>query len=180
MTENLPVVGAEFICVQCSRVQKTCCQVCEIHPTLGDVGRIKAFTGRTNFTEFRRPDDPRYADQDDDPIWRDGVFLPDGLRRVLKRQPNGDCTFLGAAGCVLPLEVRPLVCRMYPYEYTADGITTELSEGCPTHLLPPGVGILQALDMNAVDAERWRRQLYAEIQAGGPAAGEEDAHRTDV
>jgi Fe-S-cluster containining protein len=166
----------EFLCVRCARQRKTCCQVSEIHVTLGDVRRIAAHTGQTDFHEFRLPDNPSYADQDDDPLWRDNVFQPDGSRRVLLRRPDGDCTFLGQAGCVLPLEVRPLVCRLYPFEYTADGITDDLSTGCPLELLAPGQHLIAALDMHIEDARRWQKQLYAEIQEKDPA----DADRPDV
>ncbi len=143
---------------------KTCCQTCEIFTTPGDLRRIEQHTGRSDFWEYRQPANPAYADQDDDPIWRDNVFEADGSRRVLRKQASGDCAFLGSAGCVLPLEIRPLVCRIYPFDYTADGLVDELSEGCPLELLRPGQGLIEALDMNRVDAERWRSQLYAEIQ----------------
>jgi len=170
----------EFLCIRCSRHMKTCCQTADIFTTLGDVRRIEEYTGQTGFTEFRGPSNPSYADQDDDPIWRDNVFRPDGTRRVMKKQANGDCTFLGNAGCVLPLETRPLICRIYPFDYTADGILDELAPGCPTELLRPGQGLIEALDMQRSDAERWHKQLYEELpleQVGVPAlAG--DASKT--
>jgi len=153
----------EFLCVRCARHTITCCQRSEIYTTPGDVARIAAHTGRTDFHEFRAPANLDYADQDDDPVWRDRVFRADGSRRVLKRRPNGDCTFLGAAGCTLPLETRPLVCRLYPFDYSAQGIVDELAEGCPLELLPPGQPLLVALDMRRSDGDRWHRQLYAEI-----------------
>ena len=53
---------------------------------------------------------------------------------MLKRQPDGDCTFLGEQGCVLPLETRPLICRLYPYDYSEQGIRDELAAGCPLEL----------------------------------------------
>ena len=157
-------MSEEFLCVRCSRHMKTCCQTADIYTTLGDVRRIEEFTGLTGFTEFRGPSNPDYADQDDDPVWRDNVFRADGTRRVLKKQPSGDCTFLGNAGCVLPLETRPLICRIYPFDYNADGVLQDqLSTGCPTELLRPGQGLIEALDMNRADAERWHRQLYDEL-----------------
>lgn len=154
----------EFLCVRCARQQKTCCQFSEIFTTRGDVQRIEAHTDRRGFTEFRVPDNPEYLDQDDDPVWRDNVFRRDGSRRVLRRLPNGDCTFLGDRGCTLPLEVRPLVCRLYPYDYTSEGIRDELQHGCPVQLLAPGQGLIEALDMNIDDARRWHGQLYEEIE----------------
>lgn len=155
---------AEFLCVRCAKHTRTCCQRSEIYVTLGDVQRIKDFTGQTDFHEFRAAENPSYADQDDDPIWDQHVFRADGTRRVLHRQPNGDCTFLGPQGCQLPLETRPLICRLYPFAYTAEGIEDELSSGCPLELLAPGQGLLDALDMRREDAERWHSQLYAELQ----------------
>jgi uncharacterized protein len=155
---------SDHICARCARHQKTCCQTREIYATPGDVERIRAHTGRTEFYAFRVPENPDYLDQDDDPAWRDNVFRADNSRRTLDRQPNGDCTFLGPVGCTLPTEVRPIICRIYPYDYDERGIAADLAEGCPTQLLHAGEGLLQALDMHLADAERWRRQLYAEIR----------------
>jgi Fe-S-cluster containining protein len=88
---------------------------------------------------------------------------PDGKRRVLRRQENGDCTFLGSAGCVLPLETRPLLCRLYPFDFNQTGIKTYLANGCPMELLQNGESLVLALDMNKKDAERWHQMLYQEI-----------------
>ena len=89
-------------------------------------------------------------------------------RRILKRGPGGDCTFLGPHGCTLPSDVRPLVCRIYPFDYTEEGLREELARGCPLHLLPPGQGLIEALRMDRGEAERWHRQLYEEIREEGP------------
>lgn len=154
----------EFLCVRCARHMRTCCQTCEIYVSPGDARRIATYVGNDEFHEFRRPEDAAYLDHDDDPPWRDHVFRRDGSRRVLKRQPSGDCTFLGPQGCILPLEVRPLVCRLYPYDYDAGGIQDEPARGCPTQLVRPGWDLIQELNMNLQDAQRWHRQLYEEIQ----------------
>ncbi len=153
----------EFLCVRCARYTQTCCQRSEVYATPGDVRRIAEHTGLDDFTESRVPENRDYLDQEDDPVWRDHVFRDDGSRRVLKRRPGGDCTFLGENGCVLPLEIRPLVCRLYPYDYTAAGITDELTEGCPLELLRSEQHLIEALDMNIDDARRWHQQLYEEI-----------------
>lgn len=158
---------SDHLCLRCSRHMKTCCQTAEIFVTLGDVRRIEKHSGRREFSEFRPPEHPIYQPDDSDPIWRDQAFRPDGTRRVLKRQANGDCTFLGPEGCMLPLEVRPLICRIYPYDYDANGMLPELARGCPVELVRPGMGLIDELGMNEADAERWRRQLYDEIQSEG-------------
>jgi Fe-S-cluster containining protein len=154
---------SEFLCARCARHMKTCCQTAEVYVTPGDVERIAAHVGRSDFYEFRPADDPIYLEQSDDPTWEHYVFREDGTRRVLKVQPDGDCTFLGAQGCVLPLETRPLICRLYPFDYNADGIKDDLARGCPMELIRPGQTLLTELDIHRADAERWHRQLYAEL-----------------
>jgi len=164
----------EFLCVRCARHMKTCCQTSEIFVSLADVARIREASGREDFFERRAPHNPSYADQDDDPVWRDAVFGADGKRRVLRRRPDGDCTFLGPRGCELSLEIRPLVCRIYPFEYDATGIVDDsLDPRCPRELLKPRQGLLQALGMERADAERWRTQLYSELVAEPTAAAPE-------
>lgn len=154
-------------CRKCATLGKTCCQVCEILVTAGDVHRIEAHTGRADFWSDAKPNDPRYLDQDDDPNWLRWVFRPDGTRPVLRRQENGDCAFLTSAGCSLPMEIRPLVCRLYPYAYTEAGING-VSDGCPPAVIPPRSTILKVLDMQLPDAVRWHRMLYSELQTGTP------------
>jgi len=158
MTDN------EFLCVRCARHQRTCCQRSQVYVTLGDVERINQHTGRDDFFEFREPDDPAYAELDDDPTWRKFVFDRFGRRRVLRRQPEGDCTFLGPQGCTLPPDVRPLLCRLYPFDYTDAGLRDELAEGCPLELLRPGQDLITALGMHRQKAHVWQQQLYDEIQ----------------
>ena len=155
---------SEFLCARCARHMPTCCQTSEIYVTPGDVERIAAHTGERDFIEFRLPEDPIYLEQSDDPTWEHYVFQPDGTRRVLQRRENGDCVFLGERGCVLPLETRPLICRIYPYDYNAEGIKDNLARGCPLELIGPGQTLLTELDMNRADAERWHQQLYREIR----------------
>jgi Fe-S-cluster containining protein len=157
-------MAEEFLCARCARHQRTCCQDSEIHVSLADVRRIQPFASREEFTEFRAPTDPVYDQRIEDPFWHQHVFRPDGTRRVLKQQRNGDCFFLGPAGCRLPAECRPIVCRLYPFDYTADGLMPRPASGCPLELLPPGSELLPALGMNSSEAERLRAQLYDEIR----------------
>jgi Fe-S-cluster containining protein len=142
-----------------------------VYCTPGDARRIEAHTGKRDFTEFAAPHDPVYFDFEGDPNWERFVFRSDNTRRVLKKQAGGNCTFLGEAGCTLPLEVRPLICRIYPYDFNESGLKPTLSNGCPLELLRPGLSLLEELHMtDATDAERWRRQLYQEIREEPHAA----------
>jgi uncharacterized protein len=156
-----------FLCARCAGQGKTCCQWSQVYTTLGDMGRIRRHTALTGFIEFARPTNPEYVDQSNDPVWQAHVFRRDGTRRILKKLPSGDCVFLGPAGCRLSLEVRPLVCRLYPFSYTAAGIGPELETGCPTSLLDPAESLIDALHMSLVKALEWHRILYEEILFDG-------------
>ncbi len=153
----------EFLCARCAKHQKTCCQNTDIHVTLGDVRRIEDASSARQFTEYRAATDPAYNQTLEDPFWQQHVFRPDGTRRVLKQQPGGDCCFLGAQGCTLTMEVRPLICRLYPFDYTADGLKEQPAGGCPVELLRPQQQLLQVLEMDREKAEQFRQQLYAEL-----------------
>jgi Fe-S-cluster containining protein len=156
--------GEEFLCARCARYMRTCCQTSEVYATPADVRRIEAHIGRSDFYEYRVPSDPIYLQHDDDPNWPLYVIQPDGTRRVLRRQKDGGCTFLGERGCVLPLDIRPLICRIYPYDFNESGIKEALCTGCPSELLRPGQTLVQALVMNRDEAEAWRKQLYKDIR----------------
>lgn len=171
-------------CARCASMQKTCCQRAEILVTRGDLARIAQHTGQSDFWNNRPPENAEYLEQDpDDPNWLAYTTNERGERRMLLRRPTGDCTFLGEAGCVLPLEVRPLVCRLYPFAYTESGIDGQDVEYCPTEsLLPkdrPGVTMLTILGMDPADGERWRSALYRELREDHAARqGECQTERT--
>jgi Fe-S-cluster containining protein len=151
------------LCALCARQGKTCCQGREIYITPEDMQRIRAFSGDLEFVEWSPTTDPSYLDQDDDPVWQRHVLGGDNRRRILKRKPDGDCLFLGNRGCRLPMDVRPLLCRLHPLTYTADHIDAEADAGCPRHLLCSGESVFDAIHMTMELAQQWHRQLYEEI-----------------
>ena len=151
------------LCTRCAALGKTCCQGREIYITPGDLARIRAYTGDDRFVEWIHSTDPAYLEQDDDPVWRCHVFGSDGFRRTLRHLPNGDCYYLTAQGCRLPLEVRPLLCRLHPFTYTADHLDQEPAAGCPRHLLNKGESVFDAIQMPVALAGQWHRQLYEEL-----------------
>lgn len=165
-------MGEEPFCARCARHIRNCCQVPDIYVTPGDVERISLSTGGGDFYEFRASADPAYVDQNDDPTWRQHVIREDGTRRTLKHTAYGNCIFLGPCGCTLALGVRPLVCRLFPFDYTEQGIKEELAPGCPVDLLAPGQDLIECLGMTVESALRWHRQLYQEIRWEKPVACE--------
>lgn len=154
---------SKVLCADCSAHQKTCCQEREIYLTPGDVERIKHVTIAEDFFEFRIPSDPSYLETDEDPMWREYVFRSDGSRRVLKQDLSGNCVFLNKNGCVMSVNERPLVCRLHPYGYTADGLQERLVPDCPAYLLDAGTTLQEAVGLDLNQAFRWHHMLYAEI-----------------
>ena len=153
------------LCAKCASTRKkTCCQCREIYVTLGDVQRVARRTRTFDFFTFDECCDPAYLDDGSDPVWTKGVFKPDGRRRILKKDEIGNCVFLGTAGCRLDMETRPLICRLFPFDFNACGLFPEPVAGeCPVELLEPGQDLLGALQMNKAEAERWRTMLYSEL-----------------
>lgn len=171
-------MSQESYCGSCARAGKTCCQQTEIYVTLKDVKRIAVFTSRLDFFEFRRPVDPAYLAVDDDPAWQRYVFSPDGTRRVLKQQPAGDCVFLTGKGCLLTLEVRPLICRLYPLTYTVSGVLPALDENCPVTHHSSGRPVLETFGLTMETIHRWHADLYHEMMH--PEGGTTDENWTDL
>jgi Fe-S-cluster containining protein len=163
-TGNADGKPAVWGCARHAQLGPTCCQTSEIMVTEGDKERIAAYTGRSDFWHPSPPGDREYDPNDpEDPAWS-LAFSPDGSRPILHRRADGSCMFLGERGCVLPLETRPLVCRLYPFEYRESGFTG-VSSRCPAEVVPPGSTILETLEMDETTADRWRRRLYAELRA---------------
>ena len=153
------------LCLRCARRGRTCCQGTEIYVTARDVQRIRDVLQREDFYEYREPENPAYADQDDDPLWQTWVTGPQRPRRVLKRDGQGNCMFLTAAGCALTLEVRPLICRLHPHVYNHLGLYPEISSDCPLDLLQPDERLeelIQGFDRDST--LHWHHMLYEEIQ----------------
>jgi uncharacterized protein len=131
--------------------------------TEGDRSRIRDVTRRDDFWERRVPSDPGYLDQDDDPKWNEWTVAQDGTRQVVKWQPGGDCLFLGARGCALDMEVRPLICRLHPYTYTIEGLDG-IAGDCHPEAIPPGKTPFEVIGLTPEDARRWHRMLYVELE----------------
>ena len=55
--------------------------------------------------------------------------MPGGRRLRLRLSETGACCFLGDAGCRLPVEARPLYCRLYPFALNPHGRLMVLMSG---------------------------------------------------
>ena len=160
---------AQPLCARCASLGRTCCQNSQIFITSGDIRRITRETGLADgFAEYAVPADPGYlANTETDPVWS-RIFGRDGSRRILSRQPGGDCVFLSPAGCRLAMEVRPLICRLYPYDYNDAAIKGVNGHQCPPPERDAPALLLALLSMNRDQAEAWRQTLYREIREEFP------------
>lgn len=152
------------ICQRCAEKGPTCCEGNDrdIFITRGDVKRIQVISGRGDFFEFRKPLNQNYLDSDD-PVWTRHVFRKDNSRRVIRLNSSGTCMFLSKTGCTLPLQARPLVCRLFPYQYSQKGLMDELADECPRDFLQEGENLAMAIGIHKEDALSWHHLLYQEI-----------------
>jgi len=164
LNSNLNKLDLTTLCKRCAMVTKTCCRLTDVYLTRGDVHRISAEIQSQNFFEFRASADPSYMDQEDDPVWGSSVFRPDGSRRVVRHDQEGNCIFLGSEGCRLSLEIRPLICRLHPHVYNFKEIYSSISPDCPLTLLGPEERLEEMIQgFDQTRAGHWHRMLYDEI-----------------
>lgn len=149
------------LCFKCSQNGISCCKGTQICLTAGDVRRISQLLNSCNFFTTEMPD-PVYLDQGDDPAWVMLTIRPDGQRCVLKRTVDKSCIMLGENGCLLPMAVRPLICRLHPYTYTEAGISG-VDPACPISRERDFSAVLEKLGMTMNEARRWHELLYCEL-----------------
>lgn len=116
------------VCARCPKLLgQSCCEVKD-HEQLAtltreDIARMAAWLGRRarDFAEEEvLTHEEAHAYERARPLLR-GYFAQAPVRLTLKRRA-GRCVFhQSASGCTLPAEVRPLSCRLYPFDRLPDG-----------------------------------------------------------
>ncbi|WP_225408848.1 YkgJ family cysteine cluster protein [Stigmatella hybrida] len=116
------------VCARCpGLLGKSCCEPRNgehlAMVTRADMERIHAHTGLAvhRFTHREGLTDLEAQEYEGQwPLYR-GYFRK-GPVRVTLAERRGACIFFApATGCTLPAEVRPVACRLYPFEQWADG-----------------------------------------------------------
>lgn len=172
-----PASDSPSLCSRCAGLGRTCCQDTQIFVTLGDLRRLSAAAGDGEFVEYAPPACEDYlCGIEYDAAWS-RIFGPDGRRRVLAHLPGGDCRFLTRSGCSLPEPARPLVCRLYPFDYNEKTIKGVHGHLCPRPEAGNGPLLLALLAMNREKAEEWRKTLYREIREEFPEEGAQPRNR---
>ncbi|OHD12762.1 MAG: hypothetical protein A2086_07230 [Spirochaetes bacterium GWD1_27_9] len=158
------------LCDKCSKIDKTCCQLGSgvVLLTDGDIKRIINFVGQNDFWLMEEPKEylKNRILSSFDPNMRLYALSKDNKVQTLKHQANGDCTFLTEKGCILPMEDRPLYCRIHPYDFVEEVVTGITFVDCPVQYLDKKGDLPDILNVKYDDAVRWVKQLYNELKEG--------------
>lgn len=162
-------------CAQCARIQKTCCEreATWVALTERDITRISRFSGREDFFAWEPVEEELkdvYANpfcyEEDDHIYVKYLFNDQGCRPVLKKNSDHSCCLATPTGCSLPHDLRPLLCRIYPYDWN-DRLEIWVDGGyCPERLFRNEEDMIKKIGLSREDALELIKQFYAEIMDG--------------
>lgn len=161
-------------CSECAKLQTTCCEDVrsEIGVTSGDIRRILEFTGRNDFYHLMPVlEENKYILENPANIEKGSevyvryFFDDQGRRNVLKKNEKKACCFLSQDGCALPLDIRPIMCRLYPYHWDDDGNIEITAFGCPKSLFKDEQEIRAELCIPEEEAKKLITVFYAEIMS---------------
>ncbi|WP_246287746.1 YkgJ family cysteine cluster protein [Desulfolutivibrio sulfoxidireducens] len=143
-TSKDPEGRAAFVCVRCAALGPTCCEIApgqeeccfpvselerqriSDHLVLTRGGFVEEKNSRAFAANLHRlfPRERRVVD---------ALFPMGGTHLRLSTDARGRCQFLSGAGCVLPNEVRPYYCRLFPFWVVAGRLTVFTSGACLAH-----------------------------------------------
>lgn len=129
------IANATPVCARCHGLGRGCCLAPDgpdhmFGLTRGEIAAISAASGlmpadfcladrvAPDFLELLAAINPVFAQT-----------MPGGRRLRLRLSDAGACCFLGAAGCRLPVDARPLYCRLYPFAINPHGRLMVLMSG---------------------------------------------------
>ncbi|OQX22900.1 MAG: hypothetical protein BWK80_28740 [Desulfobacteraceae bacterium IS3] len=159
-------------CFECSELQLTCCEKSEVCVTKGDIKRIAEYAGRNDFYHLMpvseelkfiitNPCNPENGSE----IYLKYLFDEEGRRIILKKNENR-CCFLTHNGCDLPLNIRPIVCRLYPYDWNDNkDMWIDPARLCPENLFKDEQEIKEQLCLPEQEAKRLLELFYDEIKS---------------
>lgn len=158
--------SSEYICLQCSKVNPTCCR---LNPgterfcfplSSGEITRISGYLGKNNF----------FAQEINDkefifrltkllPLPRKQIFqlFPlDSFHKRLKTDKDGSCLLLRENGCTLPEDIRPAYCRIYPFWFKDSRLTFIKDSHCLAQDHKQSVqGLLKLFKTGHVDLQKY-------------------------
>jgi uncharacterized protein len=158
------------LCIECSKAGKTCCQLGSgvVLLTEGDIDRINKFTSKNDFWLFEEPKEylENRIKSSFDPNMKYYALSKTGKVHTLKHKPDGNCIFLSDKGCVLPMDTRPLYCRIHPYDFVEDQVTGITFVDCPVEKLKKPGDLPDVINVKFEEAKQWVKMLYKELREG--------------
>ncbi len=159
------------ICARCATIGTTCCQLspgeeeaCFPISTLERNRIIDVVSLRGGFTRERNSiafinNMARLFPGERKVITT--LFPADQFHFRLSTHANGKCTFLETGGCILPAEVRPYYCRVFPLWVVRDMLTVFGATQCLVHKEGKTVrGVLESIGMT----EQTVRKLHGKLR----------------
>ncbi len=160
------------VCRRCAGQGSTCCcltpgeeELCfpvsdtEKHRIVEHLGLDRgAFTQEPNSGAFRAnlhrlfPRERRVVD---------AIFPAAGRHLRLSCDARGRCVFLRAHGCLLPRQVRPYYCRLFPFWVVGGRVTAFAAAGCLAHREGRDVAAMLAL-LDGTEADA--RDLHGRLR----------------
>ncbi|WP_243438383.1 YkgJ family cysteine cluster protein [Fundidesulfovibrio soli] len=129
-----------YVCAQCASLGPTCCRLepgqedlcfpvseLERQRIVDAAPQMGGLTGAPNTAPFLAhmmrlfPRDRAHMAS---------LFPSHGGHLRLATRPDGGCSFLAAEGCILPREVRPYYCRLFPFWVSAGAVAAFDASGC--------------------------------------------------
>jgi uncharacterized protein len=157
-------------CRECSKIQLTCCVRPEIFVTNGDINRIANGTGRKDFYHLRPvPEEMKHYYgspcnvEKGSEIYFQYLFNENGRRNILKKNEKNECCFLTQDGCVLPPNIRPILCRLYPFDWNDKKEIWVAPTHCPKNFFKDEQEIRDRVCLTEEEAKRLVCLLYDEI-----------------
>ena len=157
-------------CSECSKLQPTCCEYTDICVTDGDIKRISDYSGGNDFYHLMPVSeemkhyygDYRNVEKGLD-IYYKYLFDEEGKRNILKRVENNRCFFLTPDGCSLPPTAKPIICRLYPYDWNDHKDIWIDPHYCPKSLFKDEQEIKEYVCLPEAEARRLVDLLYDEL-----------------
>lgn len=170
------------ICARCAEQGPTCCrldtgqeEMCfplskmerdRILEYLG--GDAGAFAQQANTDAFVRNTESLFPGEEEAV---DKLFPKNGFHLRLAVDKDGRCKLLGSEGCMLPREVRPYYCRLYPFWFKPGGMYIFASSRC---LAQREGGTKKRLMALIGGSEKKLKELYGRLRLAwgfGPRKG---------
>jgi uncharacterized protein len=157
-------------CNECSKLQLTCCESTDIYVTNGDIKRISDYFGKNDFYHLSPVSEEMkhyYGDpcnvEEGLEIYYKYLFDEEGRRNILKRTEDNKCCFLTPNGCSLLPNAKPIVCRLYPYDWNDRKEIWIDAHYCPKSLFKDEQEIKEYVCLPEEEARRLVDLLYDEL-----------------